>query len=347
MTRQSSRAPIDERVGDPKLIAVVACLVVLHLVAVLAGFISPYSYREQNRDAPRAAPTTIRWIDRDGGFHARPFIESSEGAILPIRFWVRGSSYEILGLVTSDRHLFGVDEPHRLFLLGTDSLGRDYFSRLVFGGQLSLSAGLVAAALALSIALVLGAAAGYGGRWLDAIITWAGDVFLSLPWIYMLLAARAFLPLDMDPAEAFAVIVLLLGLLGWAAPMRLVRGIVLGAKEREFVTAARSAGAGHVHLLTRHVLPQTYAVLATQAAILVPAYMLAEVTLSFVGLGVGEPRPSWGNMLADIPRASALTSRPWILAPAALIVVVTWLYHSVLSSVHKREPGAADFGSAT
>jgi peptide/nickel transport system permease protein len=332
---------------EKKLIAVAACLVTLHVVAAFAGFFSPYSYREQYRDAPRSAPTTIRWIDRDGGFHIVPFIESNDGAMVPIRFWVRGSSYELFGLVASDRHLFGVDAPHRIFVLGTDSLGRDTFSRLLYGGQLSLTAGLMAAALALGIALVLGAAAGYGGRIVDGVIMWTGDVFLSLPWIYLLLAARAFLPLDMDPAEAFLVIVLLLGFVGWAGPMRLVRGIVMSAKEREFVNAARSAGAGHVHLLTRHVLPQTYPVLATQAAILVPAYMLAEVTLSFVGLGVGEPRPSWGNLLTDVPRASLMTSEPWVFAPAVLIVVVTWLYHSVLSSVHKREPGAADFGSAT
>ncbi len=330
-----------------KLTAVVSCLVMLHVVAALAGFFAPYSYREQNRDAPRAAPTRIRWVDRSGRFRARPFFYApGDGAVVPVRLWVRGSSYEVLGLVPSNLHLFGVDEPHRIFVLGTDSLGRDLFSRLLYGGQLSLSAGLVAAALALGIALVMGAVAGYGGRWLDSVIMWVGDVFLSLPWIYMLLAARAFLPLDMDPAEAFLVIVLLLGFLGWAAPMRLVRGIVMSAKEREFVTAARSAGAGHLHLLTRHVLPQTYSMLATQAAVLVPAYMLAEVTLSFVGLGVGEPRPSWGNMLTDVPRASVLSAQPWVFAPAVLIVVVSWLYHSVLSSVHKREPGAADFGSA-
>jgi peptide/nickel transport system permease protein len=111
-----------------------------------------------------------------------------------------------------------------------------------------------------------------------------------------------------------------------------VRGIVLSAKEREFVIAARSAGAGHVHILARHVLPQTTSVLLTQAALLIPAYMLAEVTLSFVGLGVGEPRPSWGNMLAELPRTSVLSQEPWTFAPAVLVVVVSWLYHSVLSS---------------
>lgn len=319
-------------VMNRRVSGVVGALVCVHLVAVLAGFFAPYSYREQNRSTPRAAPTTIRFIDDEGRWHARPFIDAAGGEKVPLSFFVRGSSYELLGLVRSDLHLFGVDEPHRVFVLGTDALGRDYFSRLLYGGQLSLTAGLMAAVLALTTALVLGAAAGYGGRGLDGVIMWTGDVFLSLPWLYMLLAARAFLPLDMEPGKAFLVIVMLLGILGWAAPMRIVRGIVLSAKEREFVTAARSAGAGHVHILTRHILPQTTSALLTQAALLIPAYMLAEVTLSFVGLGVGEPRPSWGNMLAELPRTSVLSREPWTFAPAVLVVVVTWLYHSVLSS---------------
>lgn len=324
-------------VRNKKLFSTLTLLVAIHLIAVFAGFFAPYSYREQYRYAPNASPTEIRWIDRQGRFHLRPFIYSAaEGEVVPIRFGIRGSPYELLGLVRTNWHLFGVAEPHRVFLLGTDSLGRDYFSRLLYGGQMSLTAGLLATVLALATALVLGATAGYCGRLVDSGIMWAGDVFLSLPWLYMLLAARAFLPLDLDPEDAFFVIILLLGLLGWAAPMRLVRGIVMGAKEREFVTAARSAGAGHAHVLARHVLPQTYRVLATQAAVLIPAYMLAEVTLSFVGLGVGEPRPSWGNMLAELPRASLVSAEPWTFAPAVMLIVITWLYHAVLSSGFSR-----------
>ena len=307
-------------VRDRKLSIAVGTLVLIHAAAIAAGFIAPYSYREQNRNAPRRAPTEIRFIDDDRRWHLRPFIESADGdEIVPLRFFVRGARYSLFGVVSTDVHLFGVDEPHRVFVLGTDALGRDYFSRLAYGAQLSLTAGLVAAALALIVALVLGAAAGYGGRRIDAAITWMGDVFLSLPWLYLLLAARAFLPLDLEPEQAYIVIVVLLGAVGWAAPMRILRAVVVGAKGREFVGAARSAGAGHVYILTRHVLPQTFSTLATQAALLIPAYMLAEVTLSFVGLGVGEPRPSWGNMLAELPGTSALSGEPWMFAPAILL----------------------------
>lgn len=320
-------------------------LTLLHLVAIFAGFFAPYSYREQNRQSPRAAPARIGFVGANGSWGLRPMVETGQGPV-PLRFLVRGSSYSFLGLFDTDWHLFGVDPPHRAFLLGTDALGRDYLSRLLYGGQVSLTAGLLAATIALSLALSLGAIAGYRGGMTDDLIMRASDVFLSLPWLYMLLAARAFLPLDLDPASAFLVIVMLLGLLGWAAPTRVLRGIVLSATQRDYVQAARSAGAGHAHLLRHHVLPQTYGVLLVQAALLVPAYMLAEVTLSFVGLGVGEPRPSWGNMLANLSRTSLLAARWWMFSPALVLVAVTWLYQSVLSSLRHVGLRSLELGSS-
>ncbi|MFQ5789141.1 MAG: ABC transporter permease, partial [Acidobacteriota bacterium] len=255
---------------------------------------------------------------------------------LPLRFFVRGSSYQILGLFSSRWHLFGVDEPGRVFILGTDSVGRDYFSRLLYGAQISLTAGLVGTTISLGIALALGGLSGYCGGWLDDIAMRSAEVFLSLPWLYLLFAARAFLPLDVGPAVTFMVIVILLGLVGWAGPTRLVRGVVLIAREREFVDAARSFGASHLYLFWRHVFPQTLSVLLTQAALLVPMYVLAEVTLSFVGLGVAEPVPSWGNMLAALQQYHVLASSAWMFAPGVALVLITWLYHSLLSTLERR-----------
>jgi peptide/nickel transport system permease protein len=160
------------------------------------------------------------------------------------------------------------------------------------------------------------------------------DVFLSLPWLYLLFAVRALLPLDLKPAPAFAILVLLLGVIGWARPGRLVRGVVLSAKEREFIMAARAYGASDGYILRKHVLPQAAGVLLTQAAILIPVFILAEVTLSFVGLGVSEPVPSWGTMLASLQEYHVLSSAWWMFAPGVALVVVTWLYHSCL----EREP---------
>lgn len=323
----------------------IVALVSLHLVAAFAGFFAPYTYREQNRSHPLAPPMPPRFFDAEGAFHLRPFVyplrsradgeyEADPSRPLPLRWLVRGATHDVLGSFESDLHLFGVDGEEPVFLLGTDALGRDYLSRLLYGARISLSAGILGTALALAAALALGGLAGYSGGVLDAGIMRAADLFLSLPWIYVLLAARAFLPLDMAPSTAFLVIVALLGALGWAGPARVVRGVVVTTVSREFVTAARSAGASHAHVLIRHVLPQTRPVVLTQAAILVPAYMLAEVTLSFLGLGVTEPVPSWGNMLTSLREDGLLSLRLRLLSPALCMAVIGWLYHVASSKRH-------------
>ncbi len=322
-----------------------ALLIALHLVVLAAGFFAPYHYSEQNRNLPLAPPMKLRWIDADGGWQTRPFVYAwvqgdNDTAYreevtrkYPIQFLARGNSYSILGLFDSNRHLFGVEAPGRVFVLGTDSYGRDIFSRLLFGGQISLVAGLAGLVLSMVIALVMGGLAGYYGGWPDHLIMRFSDLFLALPWLYLLFAVRAFLPLELGPWQNVVLIVGLLGVVGWARPMRLIRGVVLSAKEREYVQAAASFGASDFRLLRQHVLPQTLGVIGTQAAVLVPMYILAEVTLSFVGLGVAEPLPSWGNMLASLREYHVLVTARWMFAPGIALAIVTLLYHFLLSSI--------------
>lgn len=325
-------------------------LAVLHLAALAAPFLAPYSYAEQNRRSPWAPPSRVRFIDADGSFHLRPFVYPRERRPdggwgedttrpLPLRWLVRGERYRVIGSLESDRHLFGVDEPHRVFLLGTDDLGRDQLSRLLYGARVSLFAGLAAALLALSVGTIFGALAGYYGGWVDTLLMRLVEIFLSLPALYLLLGVRAFLPLELSAIEAFVVVVLVIGLLGWAKPARLIRGVVLSARERGYVRAARGFGASDLYLLRRHVLPQTLDLVLTQAALLVPAYMLAEVTLSFLGLGIAEPVPSWGNMLAVLQRTHVLVSYGWMLVPAAVLVGVILAYYCVGEAL-KAETGS-------
>ena len=148
------------------------------------------------------------------------------------------------------------------------------------------------------------------------------ELFMTLPWLYLLLAVRAFLPLHIGPLEAFFLLVAIIGGVGWVRPARLIRGVVLSARERPFVLAARGFGAGPVYLIRRHILPFTWPVTLTQATVLIPQYILAEVTLSFLGLGVGEPVPSWGNMLAEARQYHVLTGHAWLLAPGAAAIPV-------------------------
>jgi peptide/nickel transport system permease protein len=227
-------------------------------------------------------------------------------------------------------------ENGRLYLLGSDSFGRDQLSRFLYGGRVSLLAGLSGAGLTLLLGLFVGAVAGYYGGWKDDLLMRLAELFLALPWLYLLFALRAFLPLRVSPLQAFFLIIVVIGAVGWARPARLVRGVVLSAKERDFVRAARSFGATGGYLLRRHILPETSSVLLTQAAILVPQFVLAEMTLSFLGLGVPEPVPSWGNLLSSLQQYSVLVSYWWMYLPALAMVPFFLGYLGLGSELQER-----------
>jgi peptide/nickel transport system permease protein len=302
----------------------ISILATLHIAVLLAGFLGPYDPATQNRNSALIAPMVVHFMDSRGKLHLRPSIRAA-GEDRPIRFLVSGSPYR-LGLWTVHTHLFGVDKPASIHLLGTDEFGRDQLSRLLWGGQISLATGWLAAFLSLGVGLVLGLLAGFFGGWRDAIVMRGAELFLALPWLYLLLAVRAFLPLSLSPHATALVLIAVIGTVGWARPARLVRGVTLSAKERDFVYAARGFGASSWHLMTRHCLPETYSVLSTQLALLVPQYILAEVTLSFVGLGVGEPAASWGNLLAPLRQVSLLASSWWLALPALLVMLTAWCF---------------------
>ena len=321
----------------------------IHVVALFAGFFAPYDFAAQNRDAPFAPPTQLRFVDAQGQLHLRPFVYArvaqpeNFGAYAedysrtyPLRFFVPGAPYIVAGMFHTKTHLFEVDQPGDVFLLGTDAFGRDQFSRLLFGGRISLLAGLLAAGLSLSVGVLFGGLAGWYGGWVDEALMRVAELFLALPWLYLLFAVRAFLPLSLAPAQAFGLLIAVIGLVGWARPARLVRGVVLSGKERDYVLAARGFGASSAYLLRRHVLPQASGVLLTQAALLVPQYILAEVTLSFLGLGVGEPAASWGTMLGSLQEYHVLASYWWMFAPALALMLVFLSYAAVANALRKQ-----------
>lgn len=323
-------------------------LVLVYLSTVFAGFLAPDDPATQNRDFSFAPPTRLHFVDEAGRLHLRPFVyrlersgDSQEYAedrsrIYPVRFFVRGAPYRIAGIFSGDRHLFGTDSPSRLFLMGSDDFGRDQFSRFLHGGQISLFAGLLGAGLSLGVGTLLGGLAGYYGAWVDETIMRVAELFLALPWMYLLFAVRMALPLQIEPAQAFLLVLAVIGLIGWARPARLIRGIVLSARLRDYVAAARSLGASDLYLLRRHVWPQVLGIALTQGALLVPQYILAEVTLSFFGLGVGEPVPSWGNMLASLQRYQVLSSYWWMFVPGLALIPVFLLYYSLADALHQR-----------
>jgi peptide/nickel transport system permease protein len=332
-----------------KIVAALAFLLSLHLAILLAGFVAPQDPAAQNRDFPFVPPTHLHFVDASGHLHLRPFIyqwvvrseglyeyeESREGEY-PVHCFVQGPRYKIAGLFTSHTHLFGVDAPAQIFLAGTDNYGRDQFSRILFGGQISLAAGLLATAISLFFGLLIGCVSGFYGKWIDESAMRLAELFLVLPWLYLLLAVRSFLPLHVTPVQTFLLLITVIGTIGWARPARLIRGVVLSAKSRKYVLASRGFGASDFYILRRHVLPHTYGILLTQAALLVPQYVIAEITLSFFGLGLSEPTPSWGNLLAGLQQYNVLMSYWWMFAPAFALILVTVGYLSVANAFHQQ-----------
>ncbi len=324
--------------------AIAICVLIFsHSVILLAGFFAPYGFDAQNRTLAFAPPSQVRFLDARHHLH-RPFIyrltprpgsfdeyQEDRSAAFPIRFFTVGTPYKVLGTVASRRHLFGVNGDAHLFLMGSDAFGRDEFSRLLYGGGTSLFAGILATLISLSIGLALGGLAGFYGHWVDDIIMRASEVFLTIPWLYLLLFVRAFLPLKTNATSLFLLLIAVLGFLGWARPARLIRGVVLSAKEREYVMAAKGFGASDFYLLRRHILPHVSGVVVTQTALYIPQYILAEVTLSFFGLGVSEPAPSWGNMLGGLQQYFVLESCWWMFAPAGALIAVFLAYHRLFS----------------
>jgi peptide/nickel transport system permease protein len=323
--------------------------VALHLFVIFPGFFSTQGYAEQDRDVPFSPPTRLHFVRPDGHFSPRPFVygwnqaaletstyEVDRSQIYPLHFFTKGSPYTIVKGLTASTHLLGVENPGHLFLFGTDDFGRDEFSRMLYGGRISILAGWIGAAIALLTGAIVGLVSGYSGRWVDSVTMRLVELFMALPWLYLLFAVRAILPLRIETTDTFILLIAVVGIIGWARPARLVRSMVLSAKERNFVLAARAMGASDIHILRKHILPQVYALLLTMAAYLIPQFILAEVTLSFLGLGIGEPVPSWGTLLAELQRYNVLVNYWWMYAPGVALVALFLIYHWASSTIQQR-----------
>ena len=312
----------------------------MYAVALLAEFIAPYNYREQTRQEPSAPATTIRFVDANGTFHLRPFIYKSRltnardmeyvedtSREYQIAFFGPGASYDLLWLAKADTHLFGITPPDgdtapQIHLLGTDQLGRDRFSRLLVATRFSLLVSPAGTILACLIGVIFGAVSGYSGRMVDSAMMSVADTVIALPTLILILAARAAFPLELPPWRAATLLISIFALTGWAEMARLARGQVLAVKNLEFITAARALGAGETRILSAHVLPNISGSLVVQATLILPAFFLAEVALSFLGVGLQEPEPSLGNMLTSASDLTQLSYHPvLLLSPAAVIFV--------------------------
>lgn len=321
-------------------LAVFGAIVVLSfyvICALLAEFFAPYSV-EHMSDFLEAPPQQIHFMDSDGNFR-RPFVygytevvdmqlmrrsyEVDTSVTYDIHFFVRGEPYLLLGLIETNIHLFGTDPENpdaHVFLFGTDRLGRDMFSRILFGGRLSLLIGLMGQLMTLFFGVTLGAISGYYGGFIDNIVQRSTEFLSAFPDIPLFLALAAAIPPQWSPIAVYFMLTIILAFVRWGSLARQVRGLILSLREREYVLAAQSFGTSDRAILFRHLIPGTMSHVIVIATLSIPGMILAETALSFLGLGLRPPLTSWGVLLQEVSNVRAIRFAPWLLLPVPFII---------------------------
>lgn len=322
----------------------VPILIIMYIICMFCEFFAPSLPLERYKDYKDCAPTKIHLWDADGNFQGlfvyglerytdpytfrKSYVENDE--IVKLGFFVRGSEYELFGITAlkSNIHFFGAvledgDKPgdKAFFLMGTDSLGRDVFSRVLSGGRISLTFCLVSVTFTVLIGLTLGGLSGYLGGVVDTVVQRSIDLIMSIPGIPLWMALAAALPSTMSNLKKYFLMSLIMSLIGWTGLARVTRGKILSLREEDFVVAARLSGSSHLRVIFKHMLPSFMSYIIVSVTGSIPGTILGETTLSFLGLGLQAPTVSWGTLLQDCQTVDAMAATPWLMFPALFIIV--------------------------
>ncbi|AEE96396.1 ABC transporter permease [Mahella australiensis] len=315
-------------------------LIILYLGAIFADFLVPAVPEQRFPDYKNAPPQVIRFYEEGEGWQ-KPFVYEikrhtdpetfqrvytiDKSKKYPVHFFGRGVEYKLFGLFNTNIHLITSDGP--LFLLGTDALGRDLYTRILYGSRISLSIGLVGVAITFVLGLLLGGISGYIGGVTDTIIQRIIDLIICIPTIPLWMALAAALPRNWSPVKMYLAIVMITSIIGWTGLARVVRGKVLSLREEDFTTAARLAGAGDMYIITRHMIPSFASYIIVSLTLSIPSTILGETSLSFLGLGLQPPAVSWGVLLQDAQKLDTIAHQPWLLLPIIWIVVTVLMFN--------------------
>jgi peptide/nickel transport system permease protein len=315
-----------------------------YLMAIFAEFVAPHDKLQRFEQLAYAPPSTVRIMDAEGNFHW-PFIygrtsqldtqtftytfEEDPSKRYPIRFLVAGEPYHLLGLIPMDRHLFGVEGDEPFLLLGSDDLGRDLFSRIIYAARISLFVGFAGVLISFLLGITLGGISGYFGGVTDVVIQRIIEFLMSIPQIPLWMALSAAIPPTWSGVQTFFAITLILSVIGWTDLARVVRGKIISLREEDYVTAARISSAGSMQIIRRHLLPGVTSYLVVALTLAVPFMILGETTLSFLGLGIMAPDVSWGSLLQQAQDVNVIANYPWLLAPVGFVMLAVILFNFI------------------
>ncbi len=319
-------------------------LILLYLSVAFADILAPYSEQWYDRALSKAPPTPVYMVDEQG--HASlPYVfrfkRSYDSATFTqtytpdlthkyyLKLFPHGEPYKLLGLIPCDIRLFGAEAPGQISLIGNDINGRDLFSRMLYGGQISLTIGFLSLIIVFPVGMFYGGISGYFGGRVDDIMMRFAEIMMSIPTLYLLIGLAVILPPGLSSTARFAMVTLILAFVRWAGLARVIRGMVLSVKKNEFIEASQAVGMNPFAIITKHVLPQLTSYVLVAITLGVPSYILAESGLSFLGLGIQPPDASWGNMLKEAQDISNIIERPLMLMPGVLIFVAVLAFNVV------------------